>query len=349
MRTAIAFLALMLLAGLPARADGITSFTLENGLQGVVVEDHRAPVVTHMVWYRVGSADDPAGQSGLAHFLEHLMFKGTGTLADGEFSRIVRENGGEDNAFTSMDYTGYFQRIAADRLELVMSMEADRMVGLAPGAEAVLAERDVVLEERRQVVDSSPEGPFGELRRATLYLNHPYGRPIIGWAHEIAALDEEKALAFYRDDLGLRLTETITYQGHTCVFLRANTDHHVIALYPKALREQLGMSPHTTTFSFGFQLATYTQLRRAVDFLRAQGVSLKTLPPALFPGMGPSVMALDPDGHAIQLYHSMEQIGWDGQPRPASLRQAFDPDQWPDVWEGESDSYGGEVFLGPWN
>src|SRR5690554_1388400 len=199
MRTAIAFLALMLLAGLPVRAAGISSFTLENGLQGVVVEDHRAPVVTHMVWYRVGSADDPSGRSGLAHFLEHLMFKATGTLEDGEFSRIVRENGGEDNAFTSMDYTAYFQRIVADRLELVMSMEADRMTGLAPGAAAVLAERDVVLEERRQVVDSSPEGPFGELRRATLYLNHPYGRPIIGWAHEIAELDEETALAFYRE------------------------------------------------------------------------------------------------------------------------------------------------------
>src|SRR5690606_13318304 len=161
--------------------------------------------------------------------------------------------------------------------------------------------------------------------------------------------DVDKALAFYRDDLGLRVTETITYQGHTCVFLRANTDHHVIALYPKALREQLGMSPHTTTFSFGFQLANYAQLKQAVGFLREQGVQLKTLPPELFPGMGPSVMALDPDGHAIQLYHAMEQIGWEGRPRPASQRQAFDQDQWPETWEGESDSYGGEVFLGPWN
>ena len=198
MSVPITALALTMLAVLPARASDITSFVLPNGMQGVVIEDHRAPVVTHMVWYRVGSADDPAGQSGLAHFLEHLMFKATGTLEDGEFSRIVRENGGEDNAFTSTDYTAYFQRIAADRLELVMAMEADRMVGLAPGAAGVLAERDVVLEERRQVVENSPGGPFGELRQAVMYLNHPYGRPVIGWAHEIAALDEARAMDFYR-------------------------------------------------------------------------------------------------------------------------------------------------------
>lgn len=161
--------------------------------------------------------------------------------------------------------------------------------------------------------------------------------------------DVAKSLAFYQNDLGLRLTETIEYQGHTCAFLRANTEHHAIALYPKTLRDTLGMSPHTTTFSFGFQLASYTQLKQAVQFLREHDVQLKTLPAALFPGMGPSILALDPDGHAIQLYHTMEQIGWEGRPRPASMRQAFDQDNWPAVWEGEPDSYGGEVFLGPWN
>lgn len=198
MRAPTAALALTLLAQPPAWAADITSFTLPNGLQGVVIEDHRAPVVTQMVWYKVGAADEPPGQSGIAHFLEHLMFKATGTLADGEFSRIVRENGGEDNAFTAADYTGYFQRIAADRLGVVMAMEADRMVNLAPGAAGVLAERDVVLEERRQVVENRPDGPFGEARRAALFLNHPYARPVIGWEHEIAAFDEEKALDFYR-------------------------------------------------------------------------------------------------------------------------------------------------------
>ncbi len=198
MRAPIAALAFSLLAPPIASASDITSFTLPNGMQGVVIEDHRAPVVTHMVWYRVGAAEDPEGQSGIAHFLEHLMFKATGTLEDGEFSRIVRENGGEDNAFTSYDYTGYYQRIAADRLGLVMAMEADRMVGLDPGADGVLSERDVVLEERRQVVETSPDGPFAEQRRAALFFNHPYGRPVIGWEHEIAAFDEEMALDFYR-------------------------------------------------------------------------------------------------------------------------------------------------------
>ena len=144
-----------------------TSFTLPNGLVGVVIEDHRAPVVTHMVWYKVGSADEPPGQSGIAHFLEHLMFKGTDRLADGEFSRVVAANGGEDNAFTTPDYTAYHQRIAADRLDLVMGMEADRMVNLDPGAGAVLSERDVVLEERRQRVGNTPGRPVrrGAARR----------------------------------------------------------------------------------------------------------------------------------------------------------------------------------------
>lgn len=185
----------------PARAEddpAIHSFKLENGLHGVVIEDHRAPVVTNMMWYRVGSADEPPGQSGLAHFLEHLMFKATDELAEGEFSRIIAANGGEQNAFTSYDYTAYFQRIAADRLDLVMGMEADRMADLAPGAEGVLSERDVVIEERRQVVENDPGGPFGEQRRAALYLNHPYGRPVIGWKHEMEAYTLESAMDFYR-------------------------------------------------------------------------------------------------------------------------------------------------------
>jgi zinc protease len=191
-------LALLPAAVSAAPPEGVSSFTLANGLTGIVIVDHRAPVVTQMVWYRVGSADEPTGQSGLAHFLEHLMFKATGRLADGEFSRIVAANGGDDNAFTSTDHTAYVQRIAADRLDLVMGMEADRMANLDPGADAVLAERDVVLEERRQVVENHPGGPFNEQRRAVLYLNHPYGRPVIGWKHELEALDRGDALAFYR-------------------------------------------------------------------------------------------------------------------------------------------------------
>jgi zinc protease len=198
MRPIVALAVSLMPAAAGAAAPGVTHFTLPNGLAGVVIEDHRAPVVTQMVWYRVGSADEPPGQSGIAHFLEHLMFKGTVTLAEGDFSRIVAENGGEDNAFTSLDYTAYFQRIAADRLDLVMGMEADRMAHLDPGAPGVLAERDVVLEERRQRVDNAPDGPFEEQLRALLYLNHPYRHPVIGWRDEIAAYDRDKAMAFYR-------------------------------------------------------------------------------------------------------------------------------------------------------
>ncbi|MGC9420223.1 MAG: M16 family metallopeptidase, partial [Rhodovulum sp.] len=135
----LALAALMMLA-LPARAETVTGFTLDNGLDVVVIEDHRAPVVVHMVWYRVGAADEPPGKSGIAHFLEHLMFKGTDDLGPGEFSAIVQANGGSDNAFTSWDYTAYFQRVAADRLGLMMQIEADRMTDLR------LAEEDVATE-----------------------------------------------------------------------------------------------------------------------------------------------------------------------------------------------------------
>lgn len=181
-----------------ARAnDAVTHFTLDNGMEVVVIEDHRAPVAVHMVWYRVGAADEPPGQSGIAHFLEHLMFKGTDTLAPGEFSRTVARNGGRDNAFTSYDYTAYFQRIAADRLDLVMGMEADRMVNLRLTPEDVATERDVVIEERNQRTENDPSSLFREQKNAAQYLNHPYGVPIIGWRHEIETLDRETALAFY--------------------------------------------------------------------------------------------------------------------------------------------------------
>ncbi|MEM7522655.1 MAG: pitrilysin family protein [Pseudomonadota bacterium] len=177
----------------------ISSFTLENGMQGVVIEDNRAPVVTHMVWYRVGAADEPPGKSGIAHLLEHLMFKGTDEIPEGAFSKIVAENGGQDNAFTSLDYTGYFQRIASDRLDLVMGMEADRMVDLRLTDELVLPERDVVVEERNQRTENDPGSLFREQTEAALYLNHPYGIPIVGWKSEIESLTREDALAFYAD------------------------------------------------------------------------------------------------------------------------------------------------------
>ncbi len=180
-----------------AQAEEVTTYQLENGLEIVVIEDTRAPVVVHMLWYRVGSADEPAGKSGIAHFLEHLMFKATDTMESGEFSRVVAENGGSDNAFTSYDYTGYFQRVASDRLPLMMTMEADRMTNLVVTEEELIAERGVILEERNQRIENSPGALAREQMRAAQFLNHRYGVPIIGWMHEMETLDMEDALSFY--------------------------------------------------------------------------------------------------------------------------------------------------------
>ena len=194
LRIAPLFLALGAFA---ARAETVSNFTLENGLEVVVIEDHRAPVVVQMIWYRAGAADEPAGKSGIAHFLEHLMFKGTDKVPAGRFSATVEDHGGDDNAFTSWDYTAYFQRIAADRLELIMEMEADRMRGLKIDEAVVLTERQVILEERAQRTDSDPGALLGEQMRAAQFMNHRYGVPIIGWRHEIAQLTREDALAWY--------------------------------------------------------------------------------------------------------------------------------------------------------
>ena len=193
------FLCLLLLLPLaPAYAGPVTHTTLDNGMEVVVIEDRRAPVVVHMVWYRVGAADEPPLKSGIAHFLEHLMFKGTTTQPAGAFSATVEANGGRDNAFTSWDYTGYFQRIAADRLDQMMQMEADRMVNLAFTDTDWVPERAVILEERGQVLESSAGAQFNEALYAALFKSHPYGTPIIGWRHEMEGLTGEDAMSFYR-------------------------------------------------------------------------------------------------------------------------------------------------------
>ncbi|OIP87639.1 MAG: peptidase M16 [Rhodobacterales bacterium CG2_30_65_12] len=194
-----AVFAVLALSARPLMAAGeVTDFTLDNGMQVVVIEDHRAPVVVHMVWYRTGAADEPPGKSGIAHFLEHLMFKGTDERAAGELSKVVEANGGSDNAFTSYDYTAYFQRVAADRLALMMEMEADRMRDLALAPDDVATERSVILEERATRTDSEPGALFREELDAALYRNHPYGVPVIGWKGEMEGLTRDDALAFYR-------------------------------------------------------------------------------------------------------------------------------------------------------
>jgi zinc protease len=171
---------------------------LDNGLEVVVVPDRRAPVVTHMVWYRVGGADEPQGKSGIAHFLEHLMFKGTDKVPAGEFSKIVARLGGQDNAFTAQDITSYFQRVAKEKLPEVMSMEADRMGNLRLDEKEVLTERKVILEERRSRVDNDPGSLLQEQMMAALYTAHPYHTPVIGWETEIRKLNRADAIAFYK-------------------------------------------------------------------------------------------------------------------------------------------------------
>jgi zinc protease len=183
-----------------AQAEGVFHpkvFTLDNGLMVVVIQNDRAPIVTHMVWYKVGAADEVQGKSGIAHFLEHLMFKGTDTVKPGEFSAIVGRIGGRENAFTTEDYTAYFQNVSADHLETVMKLEADRMAHLRLTDAQVASEREVVLEERRMRTDNSPSSMLYEQAHAALFQNSPYGRPVIGWEHEIRQLNTKDALAWY--------------------------------------------------------------------------------------------------------------------------------------------------------
>jgi zinc protease len=198
MRLLLACLTIFAWGTLPLRAEEqVTDFTLDNGMEVVVIEDHRAPVVVHMVWYKAGSADEKPGVSGVAHFLEHLLFKGTKNLEPGEFSATVSRNGGSDNAFTSRDYTAYFQRIAADRLELMMRMESDRMVNLQLDESDIATERDVIIEERNQRVENNPSALFHEQKDAAQYLNHSYGTPVIGWQNEMIDLDLDAAQDHY--------------------------------------------------------------------------------------------------------------------------------------------------------
>lgn len=175
------------------------TFRLDNGLEVVVIPDRRAPIVTHMIWYRVGSADEPAGKSGIAHYLEHLMFKGTEANPGNTFSAKVARVGGRENAFTSNDYTAYFQQVSKENLADMMAMEADRMRGLILSEEVSAPELNVVLEERRARIETRPSAELGEAMDQVLYVNHPYGDPVIGWPDEVANLTHDDAINFYRD------------------------------------------------------------------------------------------------------------------------------------------------------
>ncbi|MAH85547.1 MAG: peptidase M16 [Rhodospirillaceae bacterium TMED8] len=196
--SALILLVLHSLTQVKAKVFNPETFTLQNGMQVVVVNNPRVPVVTHMVWYKVGSADEGVGETGIAHFLEHLMFKGTKSRKPGEFSQIIARHGGQENAFTSRDYTAYYQTIAVDKLGLMMSMEAERMTDLVITPEELEPERQVVIEERLSRVDNNPSAVLREQINASLYLSHPYRTPIIGWRHDIEELKINRILDFYK-------------------------------------------------------------------------------------------------------------------------------------------------------
>lgn len=181
-----------------AADDGkVANFLLDNGMEVVVIPDHRAPIVTHMVWYKIGSADEPPGKSGIAHFFEHLMFKATTNHVAGEFDRAISDIGGSNNAFTSYDYTAFHETVTPSALEQMMSFEADRMRNLILTDEVIKTERDVILEERRSRIDSNPEAVLDEEVDATLWQNQPYRIPVIGWMQEMEQLNRTDAVAFY--------------------------------------------------------------------------------------------------------------------------------------------------------
>jgi zinc protease len=181
-----------------SEAPAIETFALKNGMEVVLVVNHRVPAVTHMLWYRVGAGDDFPSRSGLAHYNEHMMFQGTATTPSGEFARIVGKHGGHSNAFTTHDYTAYYVSIAKEYLPLIMQMEADRMLHLAPTEKNFLKEREVIIEERRMTIENKPGSLLSEEMQAELFRNHPYHTPIIGWMHEMQALTREDVLAFHK-------------------------------------------------------------------------------------------------------------------------------------------------------
>ena len=248
-------LALASTAPASAKQFDADSFTLANGLQVVVVPFHRAPAVTQMLWYKAGAYDDPPGKSGIAHFVEHLMFRGTKETPPGEFSRLVSENGGRENASTSPDYTVYFQTVAADRLELVMKLEAERMHDLLITDEQVTPERQVIIEERRSRIDNVPASLLDEQSNAALFLNSHYRLPAIGWQSEMRGLGADDARRFYATwyapnnavlviagDVGLERVRSLAETYYGSIPPRPVPAHEALAEPPKVAATRLEMT-----------------------------------------------------------------------------------------------------------
>jgi zinc protease len=286
---ALAVLLVLALPGAPQTAAAVfdaRTFTLNNGLQVVVVPNHRAPVVTQMIWYRVGAADEPAGKSGIAHFLEHLMFKGTPTMPPGAFSREVARVGGNENAFTGADYTSYFQSVAVEHLEMIMRLEADRMANLVLTDEIVLPERDVIIEERSQRIDNDPQSQLFEMVRAALFLHHPYRLPTIGWEHEMRGLTTADAIDFYRRWYAPNNAYLVIAGDVTVEQVKALAEKYYGPLPRRSVpeRERLGepaqFAPRTVTLtSPRVQLASWSRLYQAPSYRmdRQSGYALDVL------------------------------------------------------------------------
>jgi zinc protease len=199
------FLALVLLAMIPSiaaaaetQAPQVQEVILENGLKVLLLENHKSPIVTFQVWYRVGSRNELDGKSGLAHFLEHMMFKGTRKVPPEEYSRIIARNGGRSNAFTTTDMTVYFATMSRDKIGIEIEMEADRMVNALLDGNSFEAEKKVVMEERRLRTEDNPTSALAEVTSAAAYLIHPYRRPVIGWMSDIEGLTRDDLRKYYR-------------------------------------------------------------------------------------------------------------------------------------------------------
>jgi zinc protease len=253
----------------PVPGFGAEGFALENGLQVVVIPNHRAPVVTQMVWYKVGGADEPRGKSGIAHFLEHLMFRGTRDVAPGEFSRLVAQNGGRGNAFTTEDYTAYHQTVAADRLPLVMKLEADRMANLQITDAVVLPERQVIIEERRSRIDNNPAALLNEQVNTAIYLNHPYRIPTIGWEHEMAALSTADAIAHYRTWYAPNNAVLVVAGDVTTAQVKSLAEQYYgpIPARPVPPRHRLSEPPHVATARLEFRSPRVAQANWTRSYL----------------------------------------------------------------------------------
>lgn len=242
---AAALIAVAAAATAHAQDAKIFQFALQNGMQVVVVPDHRAPVVTQMLWYRVGAMDDPPGLSGMAHFFEHMMFRGTSSVPGDQFAQTVARNGGIDNAFTTHDYTAFYEQIARDRLRTVMALDADRMANLDLSDANVHTEREVVLEERRMRIDNDPQELLREQMEAALHLSHPYGRPVIGWPEEIRRIGRIEAQDFYQhhyapNNLILVVAGDVTPQD---VRTDAEAEYGKVQARPTALRAEFAQPP----------------------------------------------------------------------------------------------------------